>query len=213
MELLLKMPLENYEIREYPETGTMLIVRKGMKGKPDYSIEGEGMVIEFKDGQIYTIDIYDPEVAKKLREKLVLILWKNEDKNYSVTSQKINYFFKKLSKECKYKQQLILPPKEISGKELEDYIVEVIKRYSKNDKLIQEIESFVSNLEKNNLTSGKKRGKKILFSYLLLKDKCSYDGLSLNAYQFQSCIGKLLNNFKELKDILEEFIDFVKKLS
>ena len=74
MELLLKIPLEDYEIKEYPETGTMLIVRKGMKGEPDYSIEGEGMVIEFKDGQIYTIDIYDSEVAKKLREELVLVL-------------------------------------------------------------------------------------------------------------------------------------------
>jgi len=40
MELLLKIPpLENYEIR----------------GKPDYLIEREGMVIEFKDGQVYTI--------------------------------------------------------------------------------------------------------------------------------------------------------------
>ncbi len=74
MELLLKVPLEDFEIREYPETGTMLIVRKGMKGKPDYSIEGEGMVIEFKNGQIYAIDIYDPEVVKKLREELVLVL-------------------------------------------------------------------------------------------------------------------------------------------
>ena len=59
MELLLKIPpLENYEIR----------------GKPDYLIEREGMVIEFKDGQIYTIDVYDPEVAKKLRQELVLVL-------------------------------------------------------------------------------------------------------------------------------------------
>jgi len=74
MELLLKIPLEDYEIREYPETGTILIVRKGMKGEPDYSIEREGMVIEFKDGQIYTIDIYDPEIVKKLKEELVLML-------------------------------------------------------------------------------------------------------------------------------------------
>ena len=74
MELLLKIPLEEYEIREYPETGTMLIIRKGMNGKPDYSIEREGMVIEFKDGQIYTIDIYEPEVAKKLKKKLTVVL-------------------------------------------------------------------------------------------------------------------------------------------
>ncbi|GAB6066227.1 hypothetical protein JCM9492_13200 [Aquifex pyrophilus] len=74
MELLLKIPLEDYEIKEYPDTGTILIVRKGMKGEPDYSIEGEGMVIEFKDGQIYTIDVYDPELAKRFREEMVLVL-------------------------------------------------------------------------------------------------------------------------------------------
>jgi len=74
MELLLKIPLDDYEIREYPETETMLIIRKGMKGEPDYSIEGEGMVIEFKDGKIYTIDIYDSEVAKRFRKEFVLAL-------------------------------------------------------------------------------------------------------------------------------------------
>ena len=40
MELLLGIGLENdkYEVREYPDTGTLLIVHKGMKGEPDYSI-------------------------------------------------------------------------------------------------------------------------------------------------------------------------------
>ena len=73
-ELLLKLPLEDYEIKEYPETGTILIVRKGVKGLPDYSVEGEGITIEFKDGQIYAIDIYDPSVAKKFKENLAITL-------------------------------------------------------------------------------------------------------------------------------------------
>ena len=73
-ELLLKLTLNDYEIKEYPETGTMLIIRKGMKGFPDYSIEGEGVTIEFKDGKIYTIDIHDPKVAQKLKQKLILTL-------------------------------------------------------------------------------------------------------------------------------------------
>ncbi len=73
-ELLLKLPLDDYEIKEYPETETMLIVRKGMKGLPDYSIEGEGITVEFKDGKIYTIDIYDPNVVKKLKEKFIVII-------------------------------------------------------------------------------------------------------------------------------------------
>ncbi|RTZ58675.1 MAG: hypothetical protein DSZ31_05365 [Gammaproteobacteria bacterium] len=74
LELQLKLKLDDYEIREYPETGTMLIVRKGMKGLPDYSVEGEGITIEFKDGKIYTIDIYDPKVVQKLKEKFTIIL-------------------------------------------------------------------------------------------------------------------------------------------
>ena len=74
MELLLGIKLEEgkYEIREYPDTGTLLIVRKGMKGEPDYSIEGEGFVVEFKDGEIYTVDVYDPEVALQVKERFYL---------------------------------------------------------------------------------------------------------------------------------------------
>ncbi len=74
MELLLGIRLEKgkYEIREYPDTGTLLIVRKDMKGEPDYSIEGEGFVVEFKDGEVYTVDVYDPKVASQVKDKLYL---------------------------------------------------------------------------------------------------------------------------------------------
>jgi len=74
MELLLSIKLEDkdYEVREYPDTGTLLIVRKGMKGEPDYSMEGEGFVVEFKDGEIYTVDVYDPELASKVKESFCL---------------------------------------------------------------------------------------------------------------------------------------------
>ena len=73
MELSLKIALDEYEVKEYPETGTMLIVRKGMSGEPDYSVEGEGFVIEFKEGKIYLIDIFDPEVARQVKEKFSII--------------------------------------------------------------------------------------------------------------------------------------------
>ncbi len=74
MELLLGIRLEKdkYEVKEYPDTGTLLIVRKGMKGEPDYSIEGEGFVVEFKDGEIYTVDVYDPKVASQVKERFYL---------------------------------------------------------------------------------------------------------------------------------------------
>ena len=74
MELLLGIRLERdkYEVREYPDTGTLLIVRKGIKGEPDYSIEGEGFVVEFKDGEIYTVDVYDPEAVSQVKDKFYL---------------------------------------------------------------------------------------------------------------------------------------------
>ena len=72
MELLLKIDLEDYEMREYPDTGTILVVKKGMDGEPDYSVEGEGFVMEFKNGVVYTIDIYDPDVAKKFKDRYLL---------------------------------------------------------------------------------------------------------------------------------------------
>jgi len=76
MELLLGITLEDdeYEIKRFPETGTMVIHRKGISGEPDYSVEGDGFVVEFKDGKIYTVDIYDPEVASRAGEKFYLQL-------------------------------------------------------------------------------------------------------------------------------------------
>ncbi len=74
MDLLLRLSPEDYELKEFPETGTLFVVHRSMKGKPDYSIEGDGFVIEFKDGLIYTVDVYDPEVAKRVKAKAPLEL-------------------------------------------------------------------------------------------------------------------------------------------
>lgn len=72
MELLLKFPLEDYHIKEFPDTGTLLIIRKDMEGQPDYSVEGDGFVIEFKDGLVYIVDVYEPEVARKIKDNIAL---------------------------------------------------------------------------------------------------------------------------------------------
>jgi len=72
MKVLLKLNPEHYDVREFPETGTLLVVRRGTKGPPDYSLEGEGFVIEFKNGEIYTIDIYDPKVARRFKNGLLI---------------------------------------------------------------------------------------------------------------------------------------------
>ncbi len=54
MEVFLKISLKDYEIKEFEDTGTIIIVKKGLSGKPDYSIDGDGFVVEFKNGE-YTL--------------------------------------------------------------------------------------------------------------------------------------------------------------
>lgn len=49
MEVFLKISLRDYGIKEFEDTGTIIIVKKGLSGKPDYSIEGGGFVVEFKN--------------------------------------------------------------------------------------------------------------------------------------------------------------------
>ncbi len=144
----------------------------------------------------------------KLRGVLVIL---DKDEDYSTTSQKIDSFFEKLSAQCKCKLKFISPPEDLSGREIEDYIIENITRHSKDKNFIEKIEECIFSLIENKLTSEKKLGKKILFAYLLWKDTCSYDGLSLNADQFQSCIETSLDNFKELKSVLKQFINFVEE--
>ncbi|MDQ7032301.1 MAG: hypothetical protein Q9M37_06240 [Desulfonauticus sp.] len=141
--------------------------------------------------------------------KAVLVIL-DKDEDYRSTSQTIDNFFKDLPKQCQCQLKFISPPDKLSGKELEEYIIEGIKHCKKN-KLIEEIKKCIDSLIKNKLTSEKKLGKKILFTYFLLKDTCTYDGLSLNRDQFQSCIKTSLDGLVELKNILENFIKFVNK--
>jgi len=142
--------------------------------------------------------------------KAVLVIL-DRDEDYTATSQKIDSFFKKLPAHCLCKMKFISPPEDSPGKEIEDYVIELISKHSEDARLIQKIEEDIYRLIHDGLTSDKKIGKKILFTYLLLKDSCSYDGLSLNADQFQSCIEVPLDELKELKSILEEFVNFVKE--
>jgi len=144
----------------------------------------------------------------KLKAALV-ILDKNGD--YRGTSQQIESFFEKLPKQCRCKLKFISPPEDSSGKEIEDYIIELIITYSKDDKFMRRIKRDIHRLIDDGFTSDKKVGKKVLFTYLLLKDSCSYDGLSIKAEQFQSCIEVSLSKLKELRTVLEKFVGFVRE--
>lgn len=52
---------ELFEKKVDPETGNILFFRRDMRGVSDQVIEGDGFTVEFKDGQVYLIDIFNPE--------------------------------------------------------------------------------------------------------------------------------------------------------
>lgn len=55
----IELDLDEYEIKEDKETDAILFVKKGIKGEPDFAIEGDGVVVEFKDNKIYVVDILE----------------------------------------------------------------------------------------------------------------------------------------------------------
>jgi hypothetical protein len=64
----LKIDAHLFEKRIDPQSGNILFYRKDMKGIPDQVVEGDGFTVEFKDGQVYLIDIFN---AEKVLGKLI----------------------------------------------------------------------------------------------------------------------------------------------
>ena len=54
-----------------PKNGNILFHRKDMRGLPDKVVDGDGFTVEFKDGQIYLIDIFNS--AKVLKTLLATL--------------------------------------------------------------------------------------------------------------------------------------------
>ncbi len=52
---------ELFEKRVDPKTGNILFFRRDMRGISDQVIEGDGFTVEFKDDQVYVIDIFNAE--------------------------------------------------------------------------------------------------------------------------------------------------------
>ena len=59
---------ELFEKKIDPETGNMLFFRRDMRGISDQVIEGDGFTVEFKDNQVYLVDIFN---AKKVMKTLL----------------------------------------------------------------------------------------------------------------------------------------------
>lgn len=57
----LKIDTDLFDKKIDPQNGNILFHRKDMKGIPDRVIEGDGFTVEFKNGQVYLIDIFNAE--------------------------------------------------------------------------------------------------------------------------------------------------------
>ena len=59
---------ELFEKKIDPETGNILFFRRDMRGISEQVIEGDGFTVEFKDDQVYLVDIFN---AKKVVRNLL----------------------------------------------------------------------------------------------------------------------------------------------
>lgn len=121
-------------------------------------------------------------------EAILLIL--DKDKNFESTKQMAENFLDKLP--SIKKSYIILPPEDMEGQELEDYIVEILLQNDDKKDKISYIKECVSQFQ-----SDKKLGKKIFYTYLLLNDDCNYQGTSFSSLQIKNCISNIMdeNNY------------------
>jgi len=57
------LDLREFDVKVDPERGSLLFVRRGFTGLPDEVIEGKGLTIEVKDGEVVIIDIFKPDLV------------------------------------------------------------------------------------------------------------------------------------------------------
>ncbi len=58
----LRVNMENFERRLDNEAGSVLFYKKGFRGIPDRTFQGEGYTIELKENEVVIFDIYNPEL-------------------------------------------------------------------------------------------------------------------------------------------------------
>jgi len=138
--------------------------------------------------------------SSDIQVKCVLLIL-DKDENFNSTKQKAENFRNNLSQQFPYIDYLIIPPEDIEGKELEDYIVEILLQ---NDSKISYLKNCIEKYIKKSLTP-EKLGKKIFYTYLLLNDDCNYQGTSFSADQIKRCIDNIIDKMDYIKEKIEEF--------
>ena len=133
--------------------------------------------------------------AQEIIKAILIIL--DKDDNYSSTEQKIQNFLKNFDW-IKLTDYLIIPPHEMPGRELEDYLVNALEQT--DSQKIQVLKECIARVSSN-----RKLGKKLFFTYLLVNDNCNYDGLSISKDILNSCVKveNLNSIIKKVKQFLQ----------
>ena len=122
------------------------------------------------------------EAEETIKAILVIV---DKDDDYQATAQSVNSFLDKFDW-IRFKDYLIIPEENADGQELEDYLVATLEELG--DDRVQRLGNCI-----RELSSDRKIGKKIFFSYLLVNDDCGYEGLSISDEMLGKCFdaGKL----------------------
>lgn len=118
-------------------------------------------------------------IVRKKIEGLLIIL--DKDDNYQSTEQRLINFLNNFP-EIQIRDYLIIPDENSEGQELEDYLVVSLRETDENR--IQILDECI-----RRVSNQRKIGKKLFFTYLLINDNCSYDGLSIS----EGILGKCVN--------------------
>jgi len=134
---------------------------------------------------------------KEIVKAILIIL--DKDENYQSTKQKLENFLNNFLW-IPIREYLIIPDENSSGQELEDYLVTSLKELDKEK---------ISILEKciDKISSKRKIGKKVFYTYLLINDECNYDGLSISDEMLSSCV--FIENLNLIKD---KVLNFLKRI-
>lgn len=130
---------------------------------------------------------------------IMIVLDKDED--YASTQQQINNFLINFEW-IPLREFLIIPDEESEGKNLEDYLVQVLR--SSNGMTIQTIEDCI-----RELSSDRNLGKKVFYAYLLAKDGCNYEGISINEDRLLKCLP--VEELTLIKSKIEQFFNSIKE--
>ena len=144
-------------------------------------------------------------LTEGIKVKCVLLIL-DKDEDFNSTEQKAKNFLKNLTQKfpsIKVAHYIIIPPEDMEGEELEDYMMEILLQ---NDDKILRLKNCIEEIYRKESLTPKKLGKKVFYTYLLLNDDCNYQGTSYSLPQIKGCINKIINKMHYIRNEINQFL-------